>query len=385
MTTGTHARLSASSSDRWLNCTRAPQFEEQFPEPESSSFAQEGQFAHAVAEQELAAFLGQAPQPLPSDLLHFDSQSLRDHVGIYVRFAKELIEEARREDTQAIVLLERKVDFSRWVPQGFGTCDLVVVINGVVYVVDLKFGLGVRVEAQDNSQLRLYGLGAVEMFDHVFEIKEVVMVIVQPRLGHMSREALTKDDLYEWADAIVAPAAKLAWNGKGNFLPGDHCRWCRGNAVCGSRAQQNLELARFDFAEPETLDENAIAHVLEKAGRLHTWVKDVETYALSEAMNGRRFSGYKLVAGRGVRKFSDCNGVANALIQSGLKSSDVYAPLELNNLTALETAVGKKKFIEILGDLIVKSPGKPTLVPVEDRRPEFIPTASAEEDFFKSN
>ena len=377
-----HARLSASSSDRWLSCTRSPEFEEQFPESESSVFAQEGQFAHAVAEQGIAKFLGQQPQPLPVELLHFDTSALREHVSVYVRFCKELIEEARREDPDAVILLEHKVDFSRWVPQGFGTCDLIVVINSTVYVVDLKFGRGLRVEAQDNSQLRLYGLGALEMFDHLFDIQRVVMVIVQPRLGHFSQEGLTKEELHLWADTQVAPAAKLAWHGRGNFVPGDHCRWCRGKAVCASRAQHNLELARFDFAEPETLDENAVAQVLERAARLHAWVKDVETHALSEALKGRKFNGYKLVAGRSNRKFADCEEVAKILLQAGLGASDVYAPLELNNLTALEVAVGKKKFTEILGDLIVKAPGKPTLVPVEDKRPEFTPAASATVDFF---
>ncbi len=376
-----HATLSASSSERWLNCTRAPRYEAQFEEPESSPYAQEGQFAHAVAEQALARFLGHETQPLPQDLMHFDSTELRAHVNTYVLFAIELIEDARRQDPDAIILLERKVDYSRWVPKGYGTCDLLVLANGVINGVDLKFGKGLRVDAQDNSQLRLYALGASEMFSHLVKVTEVVMTIMQPRLGHISKEVLSMAELQDWAERIVAPAATLAWNGQGNFVPGDHCRWCRGKEVCAARAQHNLELARFDFAEPETLDDESIAYLLEKAARLHAWVKDVEAYALRQALQGRKFIGYKLVAGRSARKFADAQQVADALVQSGIPVNVVYAPRELNNMTAIETAVGRKKFAQILGDLIVQSPGKPTLVPLEDKRPEFTPAASAAADF----
>lgn len=377
----THAKLSASSSDRWSKCHQAPRFEEQFPEPESSLYALEGQFAHAVAEQDLAKFLGLQPRILPPELLHFDTPALREHVSIYTRFAKELISEVRRNDANAIVLLERRVDFSRWVPEGFGTCDLLIASRGLVFVVDLKFGQGVRVEAQDNSQLRLYALGAVQMFDPIFDFDEIVMTIVQPRLGHRSQEGITKTELVEWGDRVIAPAAILAWNGQGNFAPGDHCRWCRGKSVCAARAQENLQLAKFDFAEPDSLSDEAIAKVLEKAARLQAWTRDVQDYALSQALRGRKFAGYKLVAGRTTRKFLDPEKVAHALGAAGLNNSDIYAPKELNPLTALEGAVGKKKFVELLGDLIVTAPGKPTLVPIEDKRPEFTPTASAAADF----
>lgn len=377
-----HARLSASSSDRWLNCTRAPQYEEQFPESSGSTFAQEGQFAHAVAEQDIAAHLGLAPQVLPADLLHFDNPELREHVSTYVNFAIDMINVARREDANAIVLLERKVDFSNWVPEGFGTCDLVIVTKGVVTVVDLKFGRGLRVDAQNNSQLRLYGIGAAEMFNHLYDITQVAMYIVQPRLGHISKEVLSKTDIYDWANTVVTPAAQKAWRGEGEFVAGDHCRWCRGKAVCAARAKQNLDVARFDFAAPDTLDDAAIADILEKAARLHSWVKDVQDHALAQALQGHKFTGYKLVQSRSVRKYSNAAQVAATLIESGIAPSVVYAPLELNNMTALETAIGKKKFTQILGDLIVKSPGKPTLVAAEDKRPEFSPAASAAADFF---
>lgn len=376
-----HATLSASSSDRWLNCTRAPRYESQFAEPESSSYAQEGQFAHAVAEQAIAQHLGLACEPLPEDLLHFDSPDLRSHVNTYVNFALDLIQTAREQDGNAIVLLEERVDYSRWVPQGFGTCDLLIVASGVIYGVDLKFGKGLKVEAKNNSQLRLYALGASEMFSHLEDITDVVMTVVQPRLGHVAEEVLKMSELHQWADEVVAPAAALAWAGEGDFVPGDHCRWCRGKAICAARAAQNLELARLEFATPETLDDESFTHILAKAPQLAAWAKDVESYALQKALEGRKFTGYKLVAGRGSRRFTDPQLVVQALTESGVEASVIYAPQEINTLTALETAVGKKKFAQILDGLIVKSPGKPTLVPLEDKRPEFTPAARAAADF----
>lgn len=378
---GGHALLSASASNIWMNCHPSAQYGLQFPEPKGTPHSEEGTFAHAVAEAEIAAYLGLETKPLPTELMRYDSPELRAHVAVYVRYAIELIVKVRRSDPDAIVLLERRVNYSRWVQEGYGTCDLVIVIRGIVYVVDLKFGRGLRVEANTNSQLRLYGAGAVEMFAHLYDITEVVMTIVQPRLGHIDTEVLSKQALYDWMEQVVAPAAALAWNGQGEFVPGEHCRWCKGKAVCAARAQKNLDLARLDFAPPQTLDETAIAHVLEQASQLYAWVRDVESYALNQALQGRHFAGYKLVAGRYTRKISDTSKAAAALLSAGIDAGVVYAPRELNSLTALETAVGKKKFAHILGDLIAQSPGKPVLVPVEDKRPEFTPVANAAADF----
>lgn len=375
-----HALLSPSAAHRWIPCTRAPRYEEQFPEPPPSPYAQEGQYAHALAEQELARHLGRTPKAIPAELLQYDSAELRTAVADYVQFAVNVIEEARSEDPQAVVLLEEKAEFPRFVPEGRGTLDLGIAMRGRVIAVDAKFGAGVRVDAEANPQLRLYCLGLAEMFRDTHSITSVETFIAQPRLHHISKEALSINELYGWATEIVKPAATLAWEGQGLFVPGDHCRWCRGKAVCAARAQHHLQLARFDFAEPETLDETAIAHVLEKAARLRNWVADVETYALQQALRGRKFPSYKLVAGRGSRKFVDPTKAAQALLKAGVDADLVFTTPELKSVSVLEDALGKKKFAQLVSDLVVLSPGKPTLVPVEDRRPEITPTADAAAD-----
>jgi len=378
-----HAKLSASGSDRWKNCTRSIAFEAQFPEPPNTKFSEEGTFAHAVAEQALSVYLGLEVKPLPAELLHYDSPDLRAHVNIYVSFAINLIEEARLKDPSTAVLLERRVDFSKWVPEGFGTCDLIVVTDGTAYVIDLKFGQGLRVDAQDNSQLRLYGVGAIEMFSHLYDFDQVITIIVQPRLGHISKEGLTTTELLAWAENEVAPKAKLAWAGEGEFVPGDHCRWCRGKAQCPARNESNLALARHDFAKPASMSDLEIAEVLLKAQQLHAWVRDLEEFAYSQAMAGRTWPGFKLVEARGSRKFKDVTAAAQVLIDAGISNDDIFER-NLRSLTGLETKLGKNKFAQLLGDLVAKTNGKPTLVPVDDKRPEFHPLAAAAADFSNS-
>jgi hypothetical protein len=300
-----------------------------------------------------------------------------------VSFAINLIEEARLKDPSTAVLLERRVDFSKWVPEGFGTCDLIVVTDGTAYVIDLKFGQGLRVDAQDNSQLRLYGVGAIEMFSHLYDFDQVITIIIQPRLGHISKEGLTTTELLAWAENEVAPKAKLAWAGEGEFVPGDHCRWCRGKAQCPARNESNLELARHDFAEPASMSDSEIAEVLVKAQQLHAWVRDLEEFAYSQAMAGRTWPGFKLVEARGSRKFKDVTAAAQVLIDAGISNEDIFER-NLRSLTGLETKLGKNKFAQLLGDLVAKTNGKPTLVPVDDKRPEFHPLAAAAADFSNS-
>lgn len=370
-----HAKLSASGSDRWLNCTRSSAFESQFPEQPNTKFSEEGTFAHAVAERALAKYLGLRQEPLPQELQHYDSSVLREAVQVYVDFAIERIIEARQRNTDAAIMLEKRLDFSAFVPSGFGTGDLVTVSDGLIDVNDLKFGKGILVDAQGNSQLRLYGLGALTMFEHLFDVKTVRMTIVQPRLNHISTEELSTQELRQWGEQFVKPKAQLAWAGEGDFNPGEHCRWCRGKAVCSARAQASIDLARFDFAAPESMDDEAISHVLEKAAMLHAWVADIEAYAFAQALKGRRWDGFKLVQGRSLRKFGDEEAVVAALIDAGVESELLYER-SLRSLTDLEKKIGKNMFARILGDLVVKSPGKPQLVSFIDKRPEYQPPAA---------
>lgn len=378
-----HAKLSASGSDRWLSCTRSPAFEAQFPELPNTKFSEEGTFAHAVAEQALSVYLGLEVKPLPPELLHYDSPDLREHVNTYVSYAITLIEEAKALDSSCVVLLEQRVDFSRWVPEGFGTADLIVISSNVAYVVDLKFGKGLKVDAPRNTQLRLYALGALEMFQHLHGFDHTVTVISQPRLGHTSSAVYFNLDLLLWAEEVVAPTAKLAWAGEGAFVPGDHCRWCRGKAQCPARNESNLAIARHDFAEPASMSDSAIAEVLVKAQQLHAWVRDLEEFAYSQAMAGRTWPGFKLVEARSSRKFTDVTAAAQVLIDAGISNDDIFER-NLRSLTGLETKLGRNKFAQLLGDLVAKTPGKPTLVPVDDKRPEFYPLAAAAADFSNS-
>ena len=370
-----HAKLSASSAERWLNCTRAPRYEEQFPEPPSSIFAQEGSAAHAVAEDRIAKYLQLKREPITIDFLQFDTPAFHAHVQKYVDYVIALIEKYKAKDPNTIVLLERKVDFSKYVPRGFGTADVIIVSGGVIYVIDLKFGIGVKVYAIQNPQPRLYAVGAHEMFAHIYEITKIVSIIFQPRLDHISIEESTPDVLMDWAENVVAPAAALAWNGQGVFQPGDHCRWCRGKAQCAARAQQNLELARFDFAQPETLDDESIAAILDKSENLKSWVNDVQEHATSKALAGYKWPGYKLVESRSTRKYIDENAAADALLKAGIER-DLIFTTSLNSLTQIEKTVGKQKFVQVLDGHITKAPGKPALVRIEDKRQEFIPASA---------
>ena len=374
-----HAKLSASGSDRWMNCTPSARLEEQFPQS-TSKFAQEGTFAHAVGERGIAEYLGSKLEDLPANLLHFDNADLRESVQIYIDLAKERIIEARARSTDAIILLERKLDFSPWVPEGYGTGDLITVSDGVITVDDLKFGKGVKVDAENNSQLRLYGLGAVHMLGHLFDITEVRMSIVQPRMHNISTEVMSVDALLDWAQREVEPKALLAWHGKGMFVAGDHCRFCRARATCGARAEANLELARFDFVKPELLSDEDVAAVLSKAGLLAKWASDVEDYALGRAREGRTWPGWKLVSGKSMRKLTQHDDVIDVLLNAGLPEAEVF-DRSLMNLTALEKTLGKTKFAELLGEFIVKQPGKPALVPVSDKRESIDPVALAAADF----
>lgn len=379
-----HAKLSASGSKKWLTCTPSAHLEDQFPD-EGSEYASEGTFAHAVFEQELLNWLGRPVDPLLSALLHFDTPELRDHVAKALDVARERIELARERCKDPVILVEQRLDFSPWVPEGFGTGDLVIITDDLVEVLDYKHGKGVFIEAQDNSQMRLYGLGAYNELAHLYDIKRVRMTVLQPRLDNFGSEELTIEELLKWADDIVVPAAKLAWEGAGEFVPGEHCAsgFCRARFQCAARAEANLELAKKDFAlaKPELLTDEQIAQVLAKGDEVAKWISDVQSFALTQAeKHGRQWPGFKLVEGRSNRKYSSPDDIAQRLIENGIPEAVIYER-SLLGITAMEKAIGKKKFAELLDDLVVKPAGKPTLVPESDKRPALSSVASAAADF----
>jgi hypothetical protein len=382
-----HAKLSASGSEKWMTCTPSARMEEQF-EDEGSEFAREGTFAHAVFEQQMLTYLGRTIETLPEELLHFDSWALAGYVDEAAQYCIKRIEEARERCKDPVIYVERKLDFSRWVTEGFGTGDLVIITDDLVEVMDLKYGKGIYVDAKGNSQMRLYGLGAFNELADLYDIKRVRMTVLQPRLNNYSSEELPIADLLKWADDAVVPAAKLAWAGEGVFVPGPHCTssFCKARYTCPARAAQALAVAKQEFAPvPPAVDfltMDRIAELLPCADLVIDWFTDLKTYALKQAEKGTTVPGYKLVEGRSNRKYSDQEAVAQALRAAGVPDEIAYER-SLLGITAMTDALGKKKFADVLGALVTKPEGKPTLVPEGDKRPAIASRATALDDFSK--
>ena len=276
--------------------------------------------------------------------------------------------------TDLIALVEQEVDFSKWVPLGFGTADAIIVADGILIIVYFKYGRGAAVSAERNPQMMLYALGALELFDHLYDIDLIRMCIFQPRLANVSEWEVSRDELLAWADGELAEKAKLAHEGKGDFASGDHCRFCKAKAVCRKRAEENLELARLEFAEPPTLTDDEISEVLGKADALALWAADVRDHALRQALSGKQWPGFKLVEGRSNRRYVSEVAVADAVSSAGF---DPYERRILG-ITAMTKLLGRKRFDELLGAYIEKPQGKPTLVPESDKRPAIN---SAKQDF----
>jgi hypothetical protein len=306
---------------------------------------------------------------------------MEDYVQGYVDRVLERFAEAKAKTPDAIMLLEQRLDFSEWVPEGFGTGDVVIIADGQLEIIDLKYGKGVPVEAEGNPQLRLYGLGAYNTFSLLFDIKSVRMTIDQPRLDSVTSCELLVEDLLEWAENEVKPKAADAWEGRGKYQPGGHYRFCRGKALCKARAEANLELAKYDFTDPNILMPDEIGEILGRLDELMNWAGTVKDYALEQAeKHGVRWPGWKLVEGRSNRKYSDQDAIASTLTGAGIQEALIYER-SLLGITAMEKALGKKQFETLLGDLIIKPAGKPVLVPENDKRPEIGSVSSAKNDF----
>jgi hypothetical protein len=382
-----HALLSASGAYRWLACPPSARLEELFPES-SSDYAAEGTAAHALAELKLQHALGLIDEETYlerssnfEENSDYWSVSMNDYIDDYVSMVVERVNEARNRSKDAQVLLEQRLDFSEWVPDGFGTGDVVIIADDIMEVIDLKYGRGVPVSAEDNAQMRLYALGALALFGDLYDIKTVKMTIIQPRLDSISTDEITAGMLLWWADGELRRRAKLAYDGEGEFKAGDHCRFCRARAGCRARAEANLELAKMEFRQPPLLTEEEIATVLARADELKAWAADVSDYALDQAVNhGVKYPGWKLVEGRSNRKYTDEKAVAETLERAGYTEEDIYQKT-VWGITAMERNLGKKRFMELLKDLVIKPAGKPVLVPESDKRPEINSAASAAADF----
>lgn len=369
-----HALLSASGAHRWMHCTPSALIEAELPDTESDAAAQ-GTAAHELAEHKLREALGiESTRPV-SDWQDKEMEELTDD---YVAYVLEQYAAAKKTTKDAEILIEQRLDFSHLVPEGFGTGDCIIIADGTATVIDFKYGAGVLVEAEGNPQMRLYALGALNLFDDLYDIDEMHMVIYQPRRDNISETTVSVTELETWATEVLKPAAELAYKGEGEMVPGDWCGFCANRVLCKARAEANLRLAQYEFADPHTLSDDEIADVLTRAPDLVKWAKDIEKYATQQAVNqGKQWPGFKVVEGRAIRKYSDDKAVAEAATKAGYK--DIYER-KLLGITAMEKLMGKKEFQATVGEWVVKPPGKPTLVPESDKRKP-MQLATAESDF----
>lgn len=367
-----HALLSASSAYRWLACPPSALLSAKY-EDTSSSYAQEGTAAHALAEYKVLKALGRKADD-PTENLDYFNEEMDEATDAYAGYVLEQVAEAKKATTDPIVLVEQRVDFSTYVPDGFGTADALIIADDKLSITDLKYGRGVLVEAEHNPQLMCYALGAYEMFSALYDIETVSMTIFQPRRDNVSVFEMKASDLLDWAENTLKPKAELAAEGKGDFTAGEHCRFCKAKADCRARAEANLALARYDFALPPTLTDADIEAILPLLDELTSWAEDIKAYALTRAVAGKEWHGYKLVAGRSNRKYVNEDAVAKKVSDAG------FNPYEekLLGITAMTKLLGKNRFEELLSSLIEKPQGKPTLVPESDKRPAMN---SAKEDF----
>lgn len=306
-----HAILSASSSERWLNCPPSARLCEAY-EDKGSDYAAEGTDAHALCEFRLKQALG-IPAEDPIENLSWYNEEMEECAAGYAAYVVELLETAKQACSDPVVMIEQRVDFSRWVQEGFGTADCILIADGVLNIVDYKHGQGVEVSAVRNPQMMLYALGALEIFDGIYDIDTVRMTIFQPRKSNISVYEMGKADLYNWADTELTQKAQLAYEGQGDFSCGEWCRFCKANAECRERAAANLALARYEFRAPTLLDDEEIADILGKVDALTTWASDVKEYALQQAISGKEWTGWKLVEGRSNRKYTSESVVAAAV------------------------------------------------------------------------
>lgn len=357
-----HAFLSPSSSHRWLNCTPSASLESEF-ENKTSPAAEEGTAAHEWCEHKLRKALHRRSK---RPVTPYDSDEMQAYADAYVEFVLEQLGIVKQNCKDPIVLIEHHVDFSAYVPDGYGTADCVIVSDTNLHIIDFKYGMGVLVDAKDNSQMKCYALGALAIYDSLYDIEEVSMSIFQPRRENVSTWTISVSKLKNWAENVLRPKAQMAMNGEGEFYPGDWCTFCRAAVRCRARAEEKLKLAQEEFKLLPLLSDEEIESILTVIPNLTKWAKEIMVYATEAAVNhGKEWRGFKLVEGRSVRKYKDENAVAEVAKAAGYK--DIYRH-SLITLTEMQKLMGKENFEDVLGDLIIKPPGKPTLVPITDKR-----------------
>ena len=369
-----HALLSPSGSHRWLHCTPSAVLETEF-DNKSSPAAAEGTAAHALCEHKLKRMLHRRSKRPVSD---YNSDEMEEHTDAYVEFVSELLEKAKQNCKDPLVQVEQRLDLSEYVPGAFGTADCLIIADGTLHVIDMKYGLGVLVSAEENPQLKCYGIAALGIYEDLYDIKEVALSIFQPRRENVSTWTISAEELRNWAENELKPKAQMAFKGEGEYCPGEWCQFCRAAVKCRARAEEKLRIAEEEFKLPPLLTDTEIESILPMLPDITKWANDISAYALEMAVSrGKEWNGYKVVEGRSVRKYADEDAVAEAAKQNGY--TDIYRK-SLITLTEMQKLMGKKKFEEILGSLIIKPPGKPTLVPITDKR-QAMNVSDAKNDF----
>lgn len=376
MPANAHALLSPSSASRWLHCTKSARLELEFSEKESGAAA-EGTAAHALCEHKLKKALKQRSiRPV----LEYDSDEMEETTDAYRDYVLEQLMQERQQCPDAQIFIETKLDLTNYVPSSFGTCDCLIVSDERLHIIDFKYGQGILVEAKENPQMMLYALGALDIYDGLYDFKEVAMTIFQPRRENVSTWRASLTALRQWAEEELKPKALLAETGEGEFCSGDWCLFCKAAVKCRARAAAKLELAKQEFSLPPILSDDEIEAILPKLSDLTKWASDIMAYATDAAIShGKQWRGFKVVEGRSVRKYKDEDAIIQAAKEAGY--TDIFNT-SLITLTKMEKLMGKKKFKETLGSLIVKPKGKPTLVPDSDKRPA-MQDNDAKSDFKK--
>ncbi|MBS1776005.1 MAG: DUF2800 domain-containing protein [Bacteroidetes bacterium] len=385
---GTHSLLSPSSASRWLRCTPSARLEESFTD-KAGEAAAEGTLAHSLGELLIKNQLKLISKAVFNKEFKaikenkFYDAAMQEHAENYAAYVLERFSEAKSHTPDAVLYLEQRLDMTRYVPEGFGTGDAVIIANGVLDINDLKYGKGVTVFAENNPQMKLYALGALDEFDFMYEIHTVRMTIFQPRIDNISTWELPVSELRAWAEEELKPRAALAFDGGGDYTPGAHCQFCRAKATCKANADFNLEIAKHEFKAERLMSDDEIADVLNRAPLFTAWLSAVLEHALDQAVNhGKRWPGFKLVEGKSNRVYTDEEKVAEFLIKEHKYSEDIiYQPRKILGITAMEKALGKGVFASTLNGYIIKPPGKPTLVPISDKREEINSNESAIADF----
>lgn len=373
-----HALLSASGSSRWINCTPSAKLEEKYGKQTTSVYAQEGTLAHEISELyikhdilhsiDAEEFSHQLEILMENELFNEEMLSV---IPIYVDYCASEYKSAKSQNSEAIMEIEQKLDLTEYVPESFGTADCIIISDGTIEVIDLKYGKGVPVYADANRQLMLYGLGALRKFDVMYDIQNIKLTIVQPRINNISTWQISVKDLMHWAETELKPAAKLAFEGKGEIKAGSWCKFCSVKNQCKALAEQQLEIAKYEFKKPEFLSDDEISDILKRAHKFIEWINSIEEYAQTEAYNGNKvWPGFKVVEGISRRKWVDEEKVIDTIYSRFPElSDDQIFNTKLVSISQIEKLLGKKTVQEKLGDVIIKPQGKPTLVPDTDKRP----------------